>query len=530
MFYRIFKKLRHFYEYHTYLKKKLESQLKHINIEGVILKYLNKKVLLTILETNHYQHNHILGIAKALQIRGADIKVLVCNEKFTACEIKSVLNKADKDPCFYCRFNLKNVVSKFGFEIIDPSEVLSNEEISKIKSSEYKFGLSENDISLDQCINDSVVRYYFGNIPYNETEKEQIRQENYHTALSISKVCKKIDTDWKPDIVIGNMAAYSAWEPIYKYFQKYGNRFRLISLQAFNFKTITLNQFDLFGNLKRFYKYKQLRPTNYFLNIYEQEQLSFFLKNRRKGTSNTTTKDFFNFQDSNNIKLTFDKEKRNIFLFSNIYWDIGLSERPGLFNDVKSWVLETIELLKDNNDIHLYVRPHPGEVFGSQKSLKGISEIIKENYTELPLNLTIIEPEWKLNTYDLFDKIDLGLIFTGTLGLEMMFYDIPVISTGTCTHSGLGFSAEPKTLNEYYDYLLGTKALPKYEKRDLELFLYFYFIKANIPWTLTSNVYGEKFNGFQFKDIKDIIPGKDVYLDHLCESIMNYDTHSPECW
>lgn len=526
----LLKKGRHILEYEFTVKHNLEKQLKHDGVYDEALVYSGKKVLVTILETNHYQHNHILGIAKILQLRGAKVKVLVCNENLDACEIKSVLNSTDPDPCFYCRFNLKNIVSKFGLEMVEPQSILTEIEMDHLNSLKYQDSLGYNEQSVDQCVTDSVVRYFYGDLPSDENEIDQIRNAHYKTAMIVSKLSEKLDYEWKPDIVIGNMAAYSAWEPIYKYFKRNGDRFRLISLQAFNFKSVTLNQFDLFGNLNRFKRFREFRSERVYLSKTEEVVLNTYFNNRMKGRAETTTKDFFDFGQGNHSKIYFDESKRNVFLFSNIYWDIGLSERPGLFKDVVSWVLETIEMLKGEENVHLYIRPHPGEVFGSQKSLKGVSQIIKDNYLILPNNLTIIEPDWKINTYDLFEKIDVGIIFTGTLGLEMMRANIPVVSVGLCTHSGLGFSAEPKTQKEYIDYVTGKKEFPLYKKKDLELFLYFYFIKANIPWVLTPKVYGEKFRGFSFKNLEEVLPGKNSYLDHLCESIMNYENYSPESW
>jgi len=89
--------------------------------------------------------------------------------------------------------------------------------------------------------------------------------------------------------------------------------------------------------------------------------------------------------------------------------------------------------------------------------------------------------------YDLFSYIDLGVIFNGTIGLEMMLSDIPVVSTGKTTYQGLGFSMEPETVEQYHAILLGNQQPPSVDKEQLELFAYFYFIKTLIPWTLTTS-------------------------------------------
>ena len=85
------------------LKSKLLRQLTLTEDTLVSRHYAGKKVLVPVIETSHYMHQHMLGLAKALQIRGADVTVLRCGEILDGCEIKSIRNEADPDPCWTCR-------------------------------------------------------------------------------------------------------------------------------------------------------------------------------------------------------------------------------------------------------------------------------------------------------------------------------------------------------------------------------------------------------------------------------------------
>jgi hypothetical protein len=343
---------------------------------------------------------------------------------------------------------------------------------------------------------------------------------------------EKIEEKWRPDIVLNNMSCYSAWDYFFRYFRREGDRFRQISLSQFNWGSITLNQFELFGDGHRFLKYKKDRIKS---NLTEGEKLILkdFMHERHSGLAPIfKSLDFFENKDQIEIlnKISLNKDKRNIFLFSNIYWDVGLSEVASIYPDVITWVMKTIQLLKDKGNIHVYIKPHPGEVYDSLSSLKGIREIIYEKYPVLPSNITIIEPEWKVKTYDLFPYIDLGVIFTGTLGLEMMLSGIPVVSTGKTTHFGLGFASEPNSESEYLELLIGDKETPKYNKYDLELFAYFYFIRSKIPWPFTQFAFNNEFNGFNFKSLDEILPSENMHIDHLCDCIMDLDSTIIESW
>jgi O-antigen/teichoic acid export membrane protein len=530
-------KLRTRVVFHATLAGHLKRQLSFAEDRETAKTFLGKRVLVPIIETSHYQHQHMLAIAKALQLRGAEVKVLICGEVLNGCEIKSVRKEGDKDPCWSCRFHARHTTPLFGLETVTLADFVSaseREQIREAATEQVSRGesIQSHGIFLDQSVSDSVTRYYYGAVPIEAEPVATVRQAHTMSALFTAEVAHRIDQQWHPDIVLCNMSCYSTWEAFYKYYRNRDERFRLISLTQFNLNALTFNQFELFGNCKRFFEYQEAR-SGQALTSSERAELSHFIIERHSGQAAIFQSLGF-FESNNqlimNPQLQFDKNKRNIFIFSNIYWDIGLSENSGLYKDVVAWVLGTIDLLKDKPAAHLYIKPHPGEVFDTASSLKGISQIIREKYPNLPNNVTIIEPNWKIKTYDLFPYIDLGVIFTGTLGLEMMLAGIPVVSTGTTTHHGLGFAAEPTAETEYLALLLGETEPPKYSKEDLELFAYFYFIRTKMPWTLTKQAYGDHFDGFAFESLDELLPGKDPQLDHLCNCIMELKHTVVEAW
>ncbi len=533
-------KFRYWLGYAFYMKGKLNSQLSpNFDIKDCINSGNQVRVLLPLIETNHYQYYHLLALAKALEIRGAQVKVLICGQLLDGCELKSIRNEGQEDPCWKCRFNENNIVPLFDFNIINMANIFNESEVHAFNTESQNLALNDSmdivkhGVNLKQSIDDSVVRYFYGAVSNDKKEVFRVRADHTKTALMSIAVAKKIDQDWSPQIVLSNMPCYSAWEAYYRYFDINGKRFRQIAMSQFEFNSVVYNSFELFPADQRFRKYLRTRERNELTAI-ERNKLYEFISVRHSGNANIFKNDGY-FRQSNSLsavedKLHIDKSKRNIFLFSNLYWDVGLSDRKGLFDGVLDWVIQTIEIVKLAPHCHLYIKPHPAEVFGSAGSLKGVSEIIKEKYPESLNNVTIIEPDWKLVTYDLFPHIDLGVIFTGTLGLEMALSDIAVVSTGTTSHKGLGIAAEPESIESYRAMLLGEGKLPKVDKDYLELFAYFYFIRTLIPWTLTKQAYADNFDGFAFESLDDLKPGKDPYLDHLCNCILDPINTVPEAW
>ena len=121
-------------------------------------------------------------------------------------------------------------------------------------------------------------------------------------------------------------------------------------------------------------------------------------------------------------------------------------------------------------------------------------------------------------------------MYNGTLGLEMMLSDIPVVTTAKSPYQGLKFSLEPDTIEEYKKVLIDRNQPIPPDKKQLELFAYFYFIKTMVPFGLTKQVYADDFNGFTIKSLEDLLPGNDKYLDHLCNCILDSKNTIIEGW
>jgi hypothetical protein len=530
-------RMRHRYNYWMSIRPRLKRPLANnhapkCNASGL-------KVLIPLIETNHYQYLQILVVAKVLQLRGAQVKVVLCGQALDGCEIKSVRTEHDQDPCWTCRYNEHNVVPLFGLETVLLKEILAGDElyeidteISQVNSSGQK-AIVKGGINLTQCIEDSIVRYFYGGLPNDPLVQNKVWLAHAKTAIISAHVAKRIDQTWAPDIVFNNMGGYSTWEPYCRYFERHGNRFSTVSVTAYDYNCVRFNLPNLLQSSLRFQRYIETRDQQK-LTEKERSTLIQFLEKRFSGQSQIF-RDMGAFHASASgsrsirTRLGYRPDKRNVFIFPNVHWDVGLSDNGALYSNVIDWVLDTIELSKRLDNCHVYIKPHPAEVFGIS-SIKGISHFIKEKYPVLPSNITVIEPEWMLKPYDLFEFIDLGVIFTGTLGLEMMLSHIPVVSTGLTSYKGLGFASEPESRDEYFKVLNGDIKLPPFDRDVVELFAYFYFIRTLIPWVLTKQAYDDNFDGFTFKSLDDLKPGKNPHLDHLCNCILDPVNTVPEAW
>lgn len=526
-----------FYNY-FFIRRKLFHQLKKkVNYKN---KSNNKKkILIPLIETNHYQSFHLLIIAKALVLRGFNVRVLICDGFLSGCEIKSFVNRKDKNPCFICKNNIKNILPLFELDYIKFDELIDKNDLKKINqiSNFYLRGKNKKllfkNFDFTQTVQDSLIRYYYGNTFFYNYKN--VKLDHSKTAITSFIIAEKLHKLWKPDIILNNMYAYSAWEPLFKFYE---NKCRVLSLNLspLNSKSIYFNMFDLLVSDLRFKKYLKIRK-NKKLNLKEERSLNNYLKKRRLGITEDMKKNSI-FLDKNkhfdNLVSNLDKLKKQnkkiIFLFTNVYWDIGLSDQGGLYKDVVSWTIDTIKILSQSNNLHIFIKTHPAEINKSAPSITSLEDVIRKKLKKIPENVTFIKPSYKINAYKLSKKIDLGVIFTGTLGIEMILLGVPIIAVGSVPYGKLNFAIIPKNKKEYKHQLLIKKnAKPVIKSKMLKIYSYFYFIKSSIPWNLTPYAQGQRFNGFKFESLDEIYPNRNKYLDHICNCITD-NSCVPENW
>ena len=185
---------------------------------------------------------------------------------------------------------------------------------------------------------------------------------------------------------------------------------------------------------------------------------------------------------------------------------MGLTDRGAIFNSVLDWIFFTLDTLKNNPKYHIYIKPHPAE-FTANNSIIGIEELIKNKYGKSVSNLTFIENSKRFNSYDLKKFIDIALVFNGSLNLEFMLLNVPVISTGISSTSGAGLIKEVKNVKEYKKILTDQnynfkKFLVK-DKKKIKTFAYFWFIKRNLKW-VKNNFYTHSFRRFRSFNFKSL--------------------------
>jgi hypothetical protein len=139
-----------------------------------------------------------------------------------------------------------------------------------------------------------------------------------------------------------------------------------------------------------------------------------------------------------------------VMLATNVLGDSLTLGRQIFSSSMAEWITRTVQYFTGRLDVQLVIRVHPGEILTHGLSMV---DVVKSVLPTLPEHIRLIKPDDKLNTYDVIEVADLGLVYTTTVGLEMALMGLPVVVTGKTHYRDRGFTYDPDTWVSYYKLL-----------------------------------------------------------------------------
>jgi len=202
-------------------------------------------------------------------------------------------------------------------------------------------------------------------------------------------------------------------------------------------------------------------------------------------------------------QLGLDPDKKIAVVFSHVLWDANLFYGDDLFDDNEHWFIETLKAACRNDRVNWIIRLHPAiswkrEWERDNSELNELSAI-RKHIGELPTHVKLLMPDNDINSISIFKISDYGVTIRGTVGIELPCYGVPVLTAGTGRYSGLGFTLDSGTRDEYLGRLLEIDRLPPLTVSQVELAKkHAYAIFCLRPWVMTSfvNSYDESIRGF----------------------------------
>lgn len=359
--------------------------------------------------------------------------------------------------------------------------------------------------------------------PYEETELRSL-------ACNVMNMCiasLRMVNDIKPEILYSNDSFYYPFSILERialnknipFYNAYGIRKNTYSY-AMNVPVVSM---DLNSAWKRF----SLKELSGEESIFIQK----YILNRRYGSDmliNTANPfEAVNEIRNDSVHGIIKNNKKTALIATNVTWDAAALNKGVVFRNVLEWVLHTIYLFSKNTDWQLIVRAHPAEISKMvPEARERICTIVMEKYSgNLPSNIILIDGDAPISIYDLFPQVDLGIVYTSTVGLEMCCNGIPTVTVAAAPYREKGFTFDPADKEEYEKYLklLMNGAVSDTEKNVMihqaqKFFLLYYFI-----YMLHNPFYKFEYGvGAQLTicNPEELEEGKNIMWDYICNSIL----------
>lgn len=177
--------------------------------------------------------------------------------------------------------------------------------------------------------------------------------------------------------------------------------------------------------------------------------------------------------DEVRAQLGLSPDKKVAVIYSHILWDATFFFGTNVFPDYEQWLIATVKAACKNDKVQWIVKLHPDYTWkmkqmGDTASPRDILAL-DDAIGELPPHIKIVLPDTDISTYSFFQITDYCLTVRGTVGLEAPCFGIPVFTAGTGRYSGLGFTHDFSTPDEYLSALSHLQDYPSLTPEETHL-------------------------------------------------------------
>jgi len=408
---------------------------------------------------------------------GYDVDYVIYDENIPICEL-TTQKVIESNPNYWKNDvkKAKNILkaAKIPYQFISKTKEFLNIENSIKPISEINFDFSYDNIDFGDIVKGVMYRYY-KSLTFGKDAPE-ISRKFLETTLTNYTFVKELNSKKKYDYIMFSHGIYCTWEPIMNYCKKNNIPFICYD-RAKTQSTINININQVGPDWDFSTAWVRYKEKN--LNQIEYQQVKNYLNERILQKNdvyqyNSTNK----IGDINKLKtsLIIPENKRVITFFSNLIWDAANVSRDIAFDSAISCIQETIEYIKNNPNVIFLLRSHPAEKVLGTKERYG--DLIENHFGILPENVRIIKPEDDINSFDILDITDIGIVNTSTVGLELAMLDKPVMLISETHYRNKGFTYDIKDKNHFFevlDYLLNSTEVGLDNQKELS-YKYFYMM------------------------------------------------------
>jgi hypothetical protein len=475
-------------------------------------------------------------IAKACQIRGADVEYILCDGLLPECDMHwdsfTYNHPRLFDLCQRCQVGAKTRLSEFELPYKWLGKLVSEEE--RAHAFNWAQSLTPSEIPqacfMEYPLGDwvlSTVVSYFRQYPPDMTNWRVVnvyRGFLYSASLVVLGLKKYLETNSVDAALLFN-GRQSITRVAFEIFREADIR-------------VLTHEYPFYQNghlmLKTNARCWSPAPFNEFLSKWGQvpltrsslEKTLNWLIRRRYGKDHSWYAYIAPQVDESSIrtKLGLSHDKLLFALFtSSTDETAGDLELQGPYESQSDWVQDTVNWVKNRSDAELVIRVHP-HLSGNTGLGRAFDEFnfYQQMKSSLPANIRIVMPDDPLNSYALMNEADVGLTYGSSTGIEMAMLGKHVVLGSRGFYEKGSHILTIQSREEFSQVM--EKSLQAFSVREIrrEAFrmAYYYVFKFELPFPLVSKLdvmeVKSNYTGFDA-----LAPGRDDSLDHACSFLID---------
>jgi hypothetical protein len=151
-----------------------------------------------------------------------------------------------------------------------------------------------------------------------------------------------------------------------------------------------------------------------------------------------------------------DQKKTTVVIYAHVFVDAVRYPHKVIFSDHYTWLIETLDFLVKNNNLNIFVKPHPSEEL--YQLGKNVESVISEFNSKYKTNLVILNK--KIESKVINKIADVLITGSGTVSMEAPCEGMKVVTSGSSSYENTNAMFRSETQEEYFNLLENIERLP----------------------------------------------------------------------
>jgi hypothetical protein len=514
------------YTENTYWKHDLQAVMNLFGHDRSVRKVSQKPATVVINTVKLVPNPGMLSelmIADRLRQMGHRVIVLYDDGVLSHCDRIGIDEKDRIDfKCRDCRHVSRTIAKAIGrrmqlvpYSSLVPRAALREISTRLLQTSDHAY----HGIDLDPYVRSSVVRFRQDGVFSLDGPCQWFHDISVQNAIVSVELARAVLAQYSPDSVLSIHSVYSAWGPFMKFMRDRGISTVVWGKGQTGYDTAFFAPFIHRGgrDVTRGWALRRDRP----LTDAERRDLDDFTTSRF-GHSSGYTKVLKQGSTGRSDLIEWVREHRAFALFPNVMWDSSLVGCDTLFEDPVEWLVETTKWFAARPELALVIRAHPAEA-AQTASRRSVRELLETSLGDLDRypNIRYVASDARISSYELFPHIVAGIVYNGTLGLELAYARKPVVLGGSAPYEVADVIPRAKSRGEYFDLLSNPERLRAGQEAaysELLKFIYMYFLEFEMPLPFLSS---EEWDKVDYRRAEEVLRNPDPVLDHICGCLVD---------